>query len=148
MFRELAATENIVCIKEASGDVRRITDLFNVLGDRYLIFAGLDDVALESFVLGCTGWISGLVDAFPRENRLRGRLQAGDLRRAAGDSTAGICRCSISTVHPSWCRTSSWPAPRWGYGTERVRAPRLPLAGEEREQALRIIRESAATRPE
>ena len=70
MFQELASVNNIVCIKEASGDVRRITDLFNVLGDRYTIFAGLDDVALESLMLGCTGWISGLVDAFPRENRL------------------------------------------------------------------------------
>ena len=70
MFQQLSDVENIVCIKEASGDVRRITDLFNCLGDRYLIFSGLDDVALESILLGCTGWISGLVDAFPRENRL------------------------------------------------------------------------------
>ena len=46
MFKELASVKNLVCIKEASGDVRRITDLFNALGDRYIIFSGLDDVAL------------------------------------------------------------------------------------------------------
>ena len=71
MFKDMADVENILCIKEASGDVRRITDLFNALDGRLLIFSGLvDDVALESILLGCTGWISGLVDAFPRENRL------------------------------------------------------------------------------
>ena len=70
MFEDLAEVENIVCIKEAAGDTRRITDLFNKFKDRYIIFSGLDDVALESILLGCTGWISGLVDAFPRENGL------------------------------------------------------------------------------
>ncbi len=70
MLLDMADVDNIVCVKEASGDVRRITDLLNALGDRYLIFSGLDDVALESTMLGCTGWVSGLVDAFPRENRL------------------------------------------------------------------------------
>ena len=83
MFKELIDVENIVVIKEASGDVRRITELFNALNARFLIFAGLDDVALESFMLGCTGWISGLVDAFPRENRaLWDAAMSGDYERA------------------------------------------------------------------
>ena len=80
MFKELIDVENIVVIKEASGDVRRITELFNALNDRFLIFAGLDDVALESFMLGCTGWISGLV-----ESGALGCCHVRRLRAGSGD---------------------------------------------------------------
>ena len=71
MFQELMDVETIVCIKEASGDVRRITDLFNALGDRSVIFAVLDDVPLESFIPGCTRRIPGRLDAVPLQHRMR-----------------------------------------------------------------------------
>src|SRR5262249_12351711 len=64
-FAELADIENIVAIKESSEDVRRITDLVNTVGDRYILFCGVDDLVLESVMLGAQGWISGLVNAFP-----------------------------------------------------------------------------------
>src|SRR5829696_1999062 len=70
MFAELADEPRFVAIKESSENVRRITDLKNACGDRYLLFAGVDDLALESVMLGATGWVSGLVNAFPAENRL------------------------------------------------------------------------------
>src|SRR5436305_1799961 len=70
MFAELADEPKFVAIKESSENVRRITDLRNICGDRYLLFAGVDDLALESVMLGATGWVSGLVNAFPAENRL------------------------------------------------------------------------------
>ena len=139
--------ENIVCIKEASGDVRRITDLFNALGDRYLVFAGLDDVALESFMLGCTGWISGLVDAFPRENRLLwDAFKEGDYARALE-----VYRWYMPMLHfdshPKLVQYIKLTCATLGYGTETVRAPRLPLIGEERERILSIVEECVATRP-
>ena len=147
MFKDMADVENIVCIKEASGDVRRITDLFNALGDRYLIFSGLDDVALESILLGCTGWISGLVDAFPRENRLMwDAALAGDWKRALE-----IYRWYMPMLHfdshPKLVQYIKLTCSEMGYGTETVRAPRMVVVGEEREEILRIVRESAATRP-
>ncbi len=147
MFQELADVENIVCIKEAAGDVRRITDLFNALGDRYLIFAGLDDVALESIMLGCSGWISGLVDAFPRENGLLwDAAMAGDYQRALE-----VYRWYMPMLHfdsvPKLVQYIKLASSEMGYGTETVRAPRLPLVGDEREEALRIIHTCAATRP-
>ena len=147
MFEQMSEIENIVCIKEASGDVRRITDLFNVLGDRYLIFSGLDDVALESIMLGCTGWISGLVDAFPRENRLLwDAATSGDYARALE-----IYRWYMPLLHfdshPKLVQYIKLTCQELGYGTETVRAPRLPLVGEERERILKIVRESVATRP-
>src|SRR4051812_48319177 len=70
MFADMADEQNFVAIKESSENVRRITDLRNICGDRYLLFAGVDDLALESVMLGATGWVSGLVNAFPAENRL------------------------------------------------------------------------------
>ena len=147
MFEDLADVETIVCIKEAAGDTRRITDLFNKLGERYIIFSGLDDVALESIMLGCSGWISGLVDAFPRENRLMwDAAAAGDWKRGLE-----IYRWYMPMLHfdshPKLVQYIKLACSEMGYGTETVRAPRLPLAGEEREDALKIIRESAATRP-
>lgn len=147
MFQQMAEVDNLVCIKEASGDVRRVTDLFNALGDRYLIFSGLDDVALESMLLGCTGWVSGLVDAFPRENRLLwDAVVAGDLARALE-----IYRWYMPLLHfdshPKLVQYIKLTCSELGYGTETVRAPRLPLVGHEREQALKIIHDSVATRP-
>src|SRR5205807_1218520 len=70
MFADLADEKRFVAIKESSENVRRITDLKNACGDRYLLFCGVDDLVLESVVLGAVGWVSGLVNAFPDENRL------------------------------------------------------------------------------
>src|SRR5262249_49339656 len=70
MFAQLADEKTLVAIKESSENVRRITDLINTVGDRYILFNGVDDLVLESIVLGATGWVSGLVNAFPTESRL------------------------------------------------------------------------------
>jgi dihydrodipicolinate synthase/N-acetylneuraminate lyase len=147
MFEDLADVETIVCIKEAAGDTRRITDLFNKLGDRFLIFSGLDDVALERILLGCVGWISGLVDAFPRENKMMWDAAA------AGDWERGleIYRWYMPMLHfdshPKLVQYIKLTCAEMGYGTETVRAPRMPLVGAQREEALKIVRDSAATRP-
>lgn len=147
MFRELMDIDNIVCIKEASGDIRRVTELFNVLGNRFLIFAGLDDVALESIMLGCTGWISGLVDAFPRENRmLWDAATSGDYERALA-----IYRWYMPMLrfdsHPKLVQYIKLTVQELGFGSERTRPPRLALVGEERERVLEIVRDCVATRP-
>lgn len=147
MFEDLAEVENIVCIKEAAGDTRRITDLFNKFKDRYIIFSGLDDVALESILLGCTGWISGLVDAFPRENGLMWDAATS----GNWDKALEIYRWYMPMLHfdshPKLVQYVKLASAEMGYGTEIVRPPRLPLIGEQREEALKIIRESAAKRP-
>src|ERR1043166_2134750 len=70
MFADLVDESRLVAIKESSENVRRITDLKNACGDRYLLFCGVDDLVLESIMLGAVGWVSGLVNAFPEENRL------------------------------------------------------------------------------
>ena len=147
MFEDLAEVENIVSIKEAAGDTRRITDLCNKFKDRYIIFSGLDDVALESILLGCTGWISGLVNAFPRENGLMWDAATS----GNWDKALEIYRWYMPMLHfdshPKLVQYVKLASAEMGYGTEIVRPPRLTLIGEQREEALKIIRESAAKRP-
>ena len=74
ILASLADCETIVCFKESSGDTRRFTDLTNLVGDRFVLFAGLDDVVVESIMVGAVGWVSGLSNAFPREGETLFRL--------------------------------------------------------------------------
>jgi dihydrodipicolinate synthase/N-acetylneuraminate lyase len=58
--------KNIVAVKESAPDTRRFTDFRNAFGDRYTLFAGLDDVALEGSLIDWTRscsasrWSSGI----------------------------------------------------------------------------------------
>jgi len=66
-MKVLAEEKSIISIKEATEDTRRISELYSAFGDRFIIFGAFDDIALESLMLGCTGWISGLINVFPQE---------------------------------------------------------------------------------
>jgi 4-hydroxy-tetrahydrodipicolinate synthase len=147
MFEDLADVETIVCIKEAAGDTRRVTDLFNRLGDRFIIFSGLDDVALESVMLGCKGWISGLVDAFPKENRMMWDAAVAEDWKRGLEIYRWYMPMLHFDSHPKLVQYIKLACSEMGYGTETVRAPRMPLIGAEREAILKIIHDSAATRP-
>lgn len=147
MFAELADEPKFVAIKESSEDVRRITDLRNIVGDRYILFSGVDDLVLESILLGAEGWISGLVNAFPAENRL-----LWDLATAGRwDEAVKVYRWYTPLLHldthVKLVQYIKLAAQECGFGTEITRAPRLPIVGEERERVLGIIRKGIAARP-
>ncbi len=147
MFVDMADEPLFVAIKESSDDVRRITDLKNVCGERYALFAGVDDLALESVMLGAVGWVSGLVNAFPKENRLLWDLAtAGDYRRAVE-----LYRWFAPLLHldtkVKLVQYIKLAVQECGFGSERTRPPRLPLVGAEREEVLGIIRRAIAARP-
>ncbi|MBX3442584.1 MAG: dihydrodipicolinate synthase family protein [Planctomyces sp.] len=147
MFDELSDARTIVAIKESSENVRRITDLKNHCGDRYLLFGGVDDLALESIILGADGWVSGLVNAFPAENRLLWDLaRAGRLQEAV-DVYRWYTPLLHLDTHPKLVQYIKLAMQEVGLGTEWTRAPRLPLVGAEREFILGIIREAIARRP-
>jgi 4-hydroxy-tetrahydrodipicolinate synthase len=147
MFVDLADEPKLVAIKESSENVRRITDLKNLCGDRYILFCGVDDLVLESLLLGATGWVSGLVNAFPAENRL-----LWDLARAGRwDEACEVYRWYTPLLHldthVKLVQYIKLAQQECGLGSEMVRAPRLPLEGEERERILALIRRGIATRP-
>jgi dihydrodipicolinate synthase/N-acetylneuraminate lyase len=147
MFEQLAGEPNIVAIKESSEDVRRITDLINLLGDRYILFNGVDDLVLESVLLGATGWVAGLVNAFPAENQALWDLAVSGKFEEARE----IYRWFMPLLHldtkVKLVQYIKLAMSETGLGSETVRAPRLPIEGEERRRILQIIRNAIATRP-
>jgi dihydrodipicolinate synthase/N-acetylneuraminate lyase len=147
MFAELADERNLVAIKESSADVRRITDLINTVGDRYAIFTGVDDLALESIMLGATGWVAGLGIAFPAENQYLWDLAvAGRWEEAKAIYRWYMPLLHLDT-HPKFVQYIKLAIQECGLGSEMVRAPRLPLVGSEREAVLKVIHEGIRNRP-
>jgi len=147
MFGELADEPNLVAIKESSENVRRITDLVNIVGDRYILFGGVDDLIFESILLGAQGWISGLVNAFPEENRALWDLATS----GQWDKARELYRWYTPLLHLDTkiklVQYIKLAMQETGLGSEMTRAPRLPIVGAEREEVLGIIRHAIATRP-
>jgi 4-hydroxy-tetrahydrodipicolinate synthase len=147
MFSELADEPLFVAIKESSENVRRMTDLRNSCGDRFLLFAGVDDLALESVMLGATGWVSGLVNAFPAENRLLWDLaKAGRYEEAVKVYRWYTPLLHLDT-HPKLVQYIKLANAETGMGSETTRAPRLAIEGKERDEVLSIIRSASRNRP-
>lgn len=147
MFAELADEPTLVAIKESSEDVRRITDLHNEVGNRYILFCGVDDLVLESILLGAQGWVSGLVNAFPAENRLLWDLATAGRYEEALEIYRWYMPLLHLDTHPKLVQYIKLAAAECGFGSETVRAPRLAIQGEERERVLAVIRNAIATRP-
>lgn len=147
MFAELASEPKFVAIKESSDDVRRINDIRNLVGDRYRIFTGVDDLALESLILGAVGWVAGLVCAFPRETVVLYKLaKAGRVKEALE-----LYRWFLPLLHldvsVKFVQNIKLAEALVGYGTEYVRAPRLTLVGDERMHVENIVQTALKTRP-
>ncbi len=146
MFAELADEPKFVALKESSDDLRRLTDIRNLTGDRYQIFMGVDDLALESFVLGADGWVAGLVCAFPKETVALFKLaKAGRIEEALKLYRwfMPLLHLDVSTKFVQNIKLAEALA---GLGTETVRPPRLPLVGEERRRVEGLIQKALATR--
>jgi 4-hydroxy-tetrahydrodipicolinate synthase len=142
----LSDVSNIVAVKESAPDTRRFTDVFNACGERFVLFAGLDDVVFEGILLGARGWVSGLTNAFPRQSlALYEALRSGDLTRARN-----IYRWFMPLLHldagHDLVQSIKLAEQIMGRGSERVRPPRLPLAGARREEVTGLVRRAAATR--
>jgi 4-hydroxy-tetrahydrodipicolinate synthase len=147
MFADLADEKRFVAIKESSENVRRITDLRNTVGDRYRLFCGVDDLVLESMILGIDGWVSGLVNAFPRENRLLWDLATAGKWDEARRVYRWYTPLLHLDTHVKLVQYIKLATAECGYGSELTRPPRLPIAGQERESVLGIIRGAIASRP-
>jgi dihydrodipicolinate synthase/N-acetylneuraminate lyase len=144
---ELCDLPNLLAIKESTGDVRRVTALRALLGDRLAIFMGVDDLILEGVRAGAAGWIAGLVDALPAES-----VRLFDLAVAGRDAEAQalyewfLPLLRLDTV-PKFVQLIKLVQAELGVGTATVRPPRLPLAPPELDAALALIRECLGRRP-
>lgn len=145
---ELADCEWIVAIKESTDNVRRITDLRNLLGTRYQIFCGVDDLAYEALALGADGLLAGVGCAFPRET-----VALYDLMKESRFAEAlalyqwmtPMLHLDVSTKLVQNLKLIDVLA---GVGSEHMRKPRLPLVGEERAFVEAVVRKALDARPQ
>jgi 1-pyrroline-4-hydroxy-2-carboxylate deaminase len=147
MFAKLAEVPNFNSLKESSGNTRRITDIRNLLGDRYSVFTGVDDLALESAVLGIDGWVAGTGIAFPAQNQYLWELmQAGEWKKAL-EIYRWFTPLLHLDVHVKFVQYIKLCVQECGLGSEWTRAPRLVLKGAERKAVLKVIHDGIAACP-
>jgi len=144
ILEDLADTPTIVCVKEESGDIRRVTDIKVALGDRFSVFCGVDDLIVESLALGVTGWVSGMTNVWPRE--------CVEIFKLCRQEKFAEARKLYTILTPSFhldthvklvqyiklAESLVYGAPEW------TRAPRLPLVGAEREFVVATIKQAMA----
>ncbi|MER8504988.1 dihydrodipicolinate synthase family protein [Mesorhizobium sp. M1142] len=145
VLKQLVDTAEIVCVKEETGDIRRVTDMYVELGDRFSIFCGVDDLIVESCALGVTGWVSGMTNVWPSE--------CVELFNLCAQNKYEEARALYHILTPSFhldthvklvqyiklAENLVYGAPEW------TRAPRLPLVGEEREFVISTIQLAVET---
>ena len=147
MFADLAEKKNIQAVKESTRDVSNVTRMINRFGDRYKILCGVDTIALEELMLGADGWVAGLVCAFPSETVAVYKLTKANKIDEALKIYRWFLPLLELDIHPKLVQYIKLAEQEVGIGSEIVRAPRLPLVGEEREKVLRIIKEGIKSRP-
>jgi 1-pyrroline-4-hydroxy-2-carboxylate deaminase len=147
MFDELTACKNIQAVKESTRDVTNVTRMRNRFGERFKMLCGVDTLAMEELVLGADGWVAGLVCAFPKETvAIYNLVRAGKIAEAAKIYRWFMPLLELD-IHPKLVQYIKLAEVQAGLGSEYVRAPRLTLAGEERERILKIINDGIAKRP-
>ncbi len=145
---ELAAAHpNVEAVKESSGDTRRLSAVRAEVGDRLALFVGLDDMVVEGMSVGAVGWVAGLVNALPRES-----IELFELcRRKEWGLAHDLYRWFLPLLRldtvPTFVQLIKLVQQEVGLGSERVRPPRLPVGGAERDEALALIRDHLARRP-
>ena len=143
----LAECPNIEAVKESTRDLSNITRMKTRFGDRLAILSGVDTLALESLFMGADGWVAGLVCAFPAETVAIYELA----KSGRGEEALAIYRWFLPLleldINTKLVQNIKLAEVATGIGTENVRAPRLPLIGEERKNVLSIIENGIASRP-
>lgn len=147
-FARLADNPRFHAIKESAADTRRFGEIRRQTGDRFALFCGVDDLALECFALGAVGWVAGLVVAFPRETvRLWELCQAG-----SWDEAGALYDWFLPLLHldigPKFVQQIKLVEALMGVGSAKVRAPRLQLSEKEASRVEKILADALEQRPE
>ncbi len=145
---ELAAKyKNLNAVKESSADVRRVSAIREVLGDRLDIFVGVDDVLVEGVNAGAKGWVAGLVNAYPAASvELFNLAKAGKSKEAFELYRWFLPLLRMDTV-PKFVQLIKWVQEEVGVGSARVRSPRMELQGKELADAKAVLKTALANKP-
>lgn len=147
MFDELLTCKNIEAVKESTRDISNVTRIKNTFGDRLKIMTGVDTLGLESLLMGADGWIAGLVCAFPRETVAIYELQRVGRIQEALEIYRWFLPLLELDINPKLVQNIKLAEVATGIGTENVRAPRLPLVGNERARVMQVIKTGIQNRP-
>lgn len=147
MFEELLKYDTIQAVKESTRDISNVTRIKNRFGNRLKIMTGVDTLALESLLMGADGWVAGLVCAFPKEIVAIYELQKAGRIKEALEIYRWFLPLLELDINAKLVQNIKLAEVATGIGTENVRAPRLPLIGEERKSVLQIIKNGLKTRP-
>ncbi|MGN6293073.1 MAG: dihydrodipicolinate synthase family protein [Chitinophagaceae bacterium] len=148
MFEQLAKNPNIQAVKESTRDVTNVVRMRNRFGNRFSLLCGVDTLILEELMLGADGVVGGLVDAFPAETVAIYKLAKAGMYKEALEIYKWFMPVLELDIHPKLVQNIKLAGVQTGLSTEYVRAPRLPLVGEERKRVLEIINTAIATRPQ
>lgn len=143
----LTDVDTIVCFKESSGDTRRFIDVRNKVGDRFVMFAGLDDVVVESIAMGAVGWVSGMSNAFPREGETLFRLAKQGRFAEAMSLYEWFMPLLHLDARPDLVQCIKLCEHIMGRGTWRTRPPRLELPEKEKAEIEALMAAALAKRP-
>ena len=144
---ELAAHDNLHAVKESSGDVRRVTAVLERLGGRLKVFAGLDDMIVEAIAMGASGWVAGLVNAFPAESVELVRLaKSGELKEARRLYDWFLPLLRVDTV-PDFVQQIKFVQQEMGCGRAAVRAPRMELEPQAAAHTRALLQHALRSRP-
>jgi len=147
MFDELVPVKNIEAVKESTRDVTNVTRMLNRFGDRFKILCGVDTITFEELAAGADGLVAGLVCAFPAETVAIYNLVKAERYAEALALYRWFMPLLELDIHPKLVQYIKLAESKVGLGSEYVRAPRLQLAGKEREQVLATIDKALASRP-
>ena len=148
MFDELKDCPTIVAVKESPRDLTNITRMKNKFGDRFKILGGVDTISLESILVGADGWVFGLVDAFPNETVAMYNYAVNGEYDKALEIYRWFMPLLELDIHPKLIQYIKLAATAEGISTPHLRAPRLPLIGEEAERINKVIADGIANRPQ
>lgn len=139
--------DNFHSVKESSTDVRRVTAIRALCGDRLAVFMGVDDAIVEGVAVGAVGWIAGLVNALPKESvDLFNYALNGETEKAINLYNWFLPLLRMDCV-PKFVQLIKLVQQEVGMGSARVRPPRLELTGAELAEAQAVIQHALNHRP-
>lgn len=134
-------------VKESSADIRRVTGIRALCGDRLALFVGVDDVIVEGIDAGAVGWIAGLVNACPKESvDLFNLAIAGQKEGARRLYEWFLPLLRLDTTF-DFVHLIKLVQAEVGMGNTRVRPPRLELSGDRLAEVQKLVRDCLTNRP-
>ena len=148
MFEKLSKYKNINAVKESTRDTTNVTRMINHFGDRYKILCGVDTIALECLLMGASGWVAGLVDAFPQETvAIYTYCKAGEWEKARAVFRWFLPLLELD-ISPQLVQNIKLCEVATGLGTGYVRPPRMPLTGQAHDQVQDLLLRGLEMRPQ